>query len=99
MKIKLVFAWYDLWIGAYWDRRNRRLYVLPLPTIGIVIQFRQACDHLGHEWISCGGRACPKGLDSECSQTVYSCKRCGVMDYGDPGGPGAAECEALCEYK
>ena len=37
--ISLMFAWYDLWIGAYWDRSKRRLYVLPLPCLGIVIDF------------------------------------------------------------
>lgn len=39
MKIKPIFAWYDLWIGAFWDAGKRRLYVLPLPMIGVVIQF------------------------------------------------------------
>ena len=32
--IKPIFAWYDLWIGAYWDQAKRRLYVLPLPRLG-----------------------------------------------------------------
>jgi len=40
MKIRPVFAWYDLWVGAYWDRSLRWLYLLPLPCVGIVIQFR-----------------------------------------------------------
>lgn len=39
MKIRFLFAWYDLWVGAYWDRKNRRLYVLPLPMFGFVVQF------------------------------------------------------------
>jgi hypothetical protein len=39
MKLKLVIAWYDLWIGAYWDREGRRLYLLPIPCVGVVIQF------------------------------------------------------------
>ena len=34
-----VFAWYDLWMRAYWDRVNKKLYVLPLPCVGVVIQF------------------------------------------------------------
>ncbi len=29
----------DLWVGAYWDRTKRRLYILPLPTIGIVLSW------------------------------------------------------------
>jgi hypothetical protein len=37
--IKPLFAWYDLWVGAFWDRRTRKLYVLPFPCLGIVIQF------------------------------------------------------------
>lgn len=40
MKVKLLFAWYDLWIGAYWDRKNKTLYILPIPMVGIVIQFK-----------------------------------------------------------
>ena len=42
MKVRPIFAWYDLWVGAYWDRKQRRLYILPLPCVGIVISF-------GHE--------------------------------------------------
>ena len=42
--IKFMFAWYDIWVGAYWDRSNRRLYVLPLPCIGIVIQLSRPPD-------------------------------------------------------
>jgi len=38
--VRLVFAWYDLWIGAYWDRKQHRLFILPFPCIGIVIQFK-----------------------------------------------------------
>jgi hypothetical protein len=39
MTIKPLFAWYDLWMGVYWDRKTRNLYVLPLPCIGVVITF------------------------------------------------------------
>jgi hypothetical protein len=41
MSIKPIIAWYDLWIGFYWNREKRRLYVLPLPCIGVVIQFQE----------------------------------------------------------
>ena len=27
------FAWYDLWIGAYWDRERHILFICPLPTL------------------------------------------------------------------
>lgn len=39
MTIKPIFAWYDLWIGLFYDRAKKRLYVLPLPCIGVIIDF------------------------------------------------------------
>lgn len=39
MSIKPIFAWYDLWVGAFWDGAKRRLYVFPIPMLGVVIQF------------------------------------------------------------
>jgi len=40
VKIRPIFAWYDLWVGAFWDAGKRRLYILPLPCIGVRIDFR-----------------------------------------------------------
>lgn len=39
MSVRPIFAWYDLWLGCYWDRQKRRLYVLPVPCLGIVLDF------------------------------------------------------------
>lgn len=42
MRVKPIVAWYDMWIGAFWDRKSRRLYILPIPCVGIILEF-------GHE--------------------------------------------------
>ena len=31
----------DLWVGFYWDDRKRRLYFLPRPMLGVVVDFRE----------------------------------------------------------
>jgi len=36
------FRWYDLWIGAYYDRKAKRLYVCPIPMVGFWIELRRA---------------------------------------------------------
>ncbi|MGH9438542.1 MAG: hypothetical protein ACRD22_11785 [Terriglobia bacterium] len=38
-RVRPIFRWFDLWIGLYLDQPNRRLYVFPLPTLGIVIEW------------------------------------------------------------
>lgn len=38
-RIRLSFAWYDLWVGAFVDKQNHKLYICPLPTILITINF------------------------------------------------------------
>jgi len=41
MKTKLIFAWYDFWIGIYWDSLNKKLYIFPIPMFGIMINFKK----------------------------------------------------------
>jgi hypothetical protein len=38
MKIQFLFKWYDLWVGIFYDRKNRWIYILPFPTVGIILK-------------------------------------------------------------
>jgi len=39
MRIKPIFAWHDLWIGIFVARTKHKAYILPIPCIGIVIDW------------------------------------------------------------
>lgn len=66
MKFKLLFAWYDFWIGAYYDRAKHTLYVLPLPMFGVVIT-------LPHRWEDSGVNPYGTIVEQRC--------RCGEYRY------------------
>ncbi len=34
LRVSLIFAWYDFWVGLYWDRTKQRLYFFPVPMLG-----------------------------------------------------------------
>jgi hypothetical protein len=38
-RVRPIVAWYDLWVGLFVDRAHRRLYIFPVPCLGLVIQF------------------------------------------------------------
>lgn len=38
MRVRPIFAWYDLWIGVFVDQPKRRIYIFPLPCFGICIE-------------------------------------------------------------
>jgi hypothetical protein len=57
----------------------------------------EACADGRHQWVSVGGRSCPKELDTCCSQAVYECRTCGDTDYGERGGPGHRDCFTDCQ--
>jgi len=39
VKVKFIFAWYDLWVGVFVDRPKRRIYVFPVPCLGVVVSW------------------------------------------------------------
>lgn len=36
-QVKPMFAWYDCWVGVFVDREKRKVYVFPIPCVGLVI--------------------------------------------------------------
>lgn len=38
MKLTIFFAWYDFWIGAYYDRKDKILYICPFFCIVLKIE-------------------------------------------------------------
>ncbi len=72
MKIK--FAWYDIWVGVFWDQKKRILYVCPLPMLLIVIPIPKRkrelipVDKCDHDY-----KCVYEGWDSE----SYECDWCG----------------------
>jgi hypothetical protein len=41
MTAKLMFCWFDFWIGAYWDREARALYLCPVPMVVVKIAAKE----------------------------------------------------------
>lgn len=35
-QLKLIVAWYDLWVGVFIDREKRKVYFFPIPCVGLV---------------------------------------------------------------
>jgi hypothetical protein len=74
----------------------KRLDTPPLLLLVAQARMDHPCSQ-GHDWQTDGGRRCEaKGEPCEQSQPVYRCTRCGDWDYGEPGGPGHADCITYC---
>lgn len=37
-RVRVKFAWYDLWVGVFIDRKKRVLYLCPLPMFLIEVR-------------------------------------------------------------
>lgn len=40
MKVELMFAWYDIWVGIFIDQKKKCAYIFPIPCIGFKISRR-----------------------------------------------------------
>lgn len=41
MRMGFVISPHYLWIGAHWDKRYNRLYLLPIPCVGVFVEFNR----------------------------------------------------------
>ena len=55
MRVRPVVAWYDLWAGVFVDLQKRRVYVLPVPCLGIVISWGKDTQPLTPRWPGAAG--------------------------------------------
>jgi len=39
-RLKISFAWYDLWIGIFIDTNKKKLYICPIPTLLFTINLQ-----------------------------------------------------------
>lgn len=74
MKIKFLFAWYDLWVGLFWDRDKKKLYIFPFPTLGIVVGFPVI--------VKC--RFCKSVLKNGIHDVFWWCINCNVNEKYNP---------------
>jgi len=90
-RVRLVVEPCDLWIGAYVDPERQRLYILPVPCVGLVIEWGRRCRVCG-----CTERAaCPGGCywvaEDVCSACVVfdddEDEVCGNVPPASPDGP------------
>ena len=48
MKAKIIFKWFDFWIGLFWDKKHKSLYLFPIPTVGVKIDMPIKCNRCGN---------------------------------------------------
>lgn len=71
MEVTFFFAWYDFWIGVYYDRLDEVLYICPLPMCVIRIDksyryswFPRRCKVCGKwsKYAICPDDSCPGSI-------------------------------------
>lgn len=75
-KVTLFFAWHDFWIGFFWNRRKRLLYLLPVPMLGFRIDFRPMWDLVMH-CPECSYFHLDEGEWLERRHKTHQCQNCG----------------------
>jgi hypothetical protein len=69
--VRPFFRWFDIWIGAYWDRENWTLYICPVPMFGLKIKIPRRREYHSN--------VCIHGTHHR-----ESCDRCEAMETAEP---------------
>ena len=77
MKVNFIFAWFDFWVGLYWDRDRAKLYLFLIPMLGIVFSFKIRCNYC-NRWGWPG---------KEVMRRLHMCHRCAYEDWDNTGQP------------
>jgi hypothetical protein len=65
LKFQFIFVWFDLWVGFFFDRKKKCIYILPLPMLGIRFMFSgNYCED------------CKEPIASDDMVNHYSCRNC-----------------------
>lgn len=40
-RVSILFAWYDFWVGLFYDSSKKLLYFFPIPMIGVVVKLHK----------------------------------------------------------
>ena len=78
MKVQLIFRWYDLWIGFFWDSKKHWLYFFPIPMVGVILKFtvKWKPNKCNHKWIK---------IDYPVDMGIQRCIKCNMYIGGtDP---------------
>ena len=67
-RLRVVFAWYDLWIGFYLDRKGRALYFFPVPMIGFEIRDSKRTITMSMYGVECSVCGAESGHREGCSK-------------------------------
>ena len=82
MKVKFIAKWYDFWVGWYWDSKIKHLYVLPIPCLGVVFDFRKDYSNVVADSDCLGGQEAPvikpHGYVPVGSRYDTTCRICGL---------------------
>ena len=44
-RVRPFVAWYDFWVGVFVDRKQRQIYIFPLPMIGLQIGYQSSLNN------------------------------------------------------